>query len=311
MQWMNQSGTLKTTYKARVNFSIGNYVDIVDCTVAPLSACHLLLRRPWQFDLDATHNGHSNKYSFVHKGVHHVLTQMKENDIKAEVFAHIKKKKDAIENTSKPRATLLQGEGNDAASTDLTSAPDVVNKEKIIDAITNCKRIVTVNPRVKEPPGITPNPRTILLQEGENDVCVLRQVQATDVSNNASLLFSVGSRNTSKDQNNSSMHCGSLDSFVVPDLKDDYSSSACKLTEVFNNHLKPRTTLIQGREDDEPMAPNLATSIECQEKCSDSRIVAGNLSQYPIQFGTFSFDRKYYKEYGTNWVVSSWRCGED
>jgi hypothetical protein len=83
------------------------------------------------------------------------------------------------------------------------------------------------------------------------DVHVPRLVQAANVSNNASLLFIVGSRNTCKDQNNYSMHCSSLDSFVVPDLKDDYSSSACKLLEVFNNHSKLRTALIQGREDDE------------------------------------------------------------
>jgi hypothetical protein len=107
----------------------------------------------------------------------------------------------------------------------------------------------------------------------------------------------VGSRNISKDQNNSSMHYDSLDSFVVPDLNDDYSSATCKLTEVFNNRLKLRTALIQGRENGEPMAPNLVAYIECQEKCSDSKSVAGNLSQYPIQFGTFSFDGKYYKEY--------------
>jgi hypothetical protein len=286
MQWMNQSGTVKITHKAQVKFSIGNYVDIVDCAVAPLSTCHLLLGRLWQFDLDATHSGRSNKYSFVHKGVHHVLKPMKENYIKAKVFVHIKKKKDAIGNTSKSRATLLQGEGNDAASTHMTSAPDAINKEKIIDAATNCKRIVAINPRVKEPLRIMPNPRTVLLQEGENHGCVLRRVQAANVSNNASLLFSVGSRNTSKDQNNSSMHCGSLDSLIVPDLKDDHSSSTCKLAEVFSNHSKMRTALIQGRENDEPMAPNLIASIECQEKCSDSRSVAGNLSQYPIQFGT-------------------------
>jgi hypothetical protein len=45
------------------------------------------------------------------------------------------------------------------------------------------------------------------------------------------------------------------------------------------------------------MAPNLVASIEYQEKCSDSSSVAGNLSQYHIQFGTFSFNGKYYKEY--------------
>ena len=46
MQWMNQSGTLKITHRARVKFSIGNYMDTVDCAVAPMSACHLLLGRP-------------------------------------------------------------------------------------------------------------------------------------------------------------------------------------------------------------------------------------------------------------------------
>ena len=84
---MNQSGTLKITHIARVKFSMGNYVDSVDCNVAPMSAYHLLLGRPWQFDLDATHGGRSNNYSFVHKGAHHVLKPMLESAIKAAVFS--------------------------------------------------------------------------------------------------------------------------------------------------------------------------------------------------------------------------------
>jgi len=39
MQWMNQSGTLKITHKARVKFLVGTYIDTVDCDVAPLTAC--------------------------------------------------------------------------------------------------------------------------------------------------------------------------------------------------------------------------------------------------------------------------------
>ena len=93
MQWMNQSGTLKITHMVRVKFSIGNYVDTVDCDVAPMSACHLLLGRPWQFDLDATHGGRSNHYSFVHKGVHHVLRPMPDSAINAEIFGSAKLKK--------------------------------------------------------------------------------------------------------------------------------------------------------------------------------------------------------------------------
>jgi hypothetical protein len=115
MQWMNQSGTLKITHKARVKFSVGNYIDTVDCDVVPLSACHLLLGRSWQFDLDATHGGRCNDYLFVHKGVHHVLKPMPDSAIKAEVFATVKVKKNATASTPKPRTALLQEGENDVA----------------------------------------------------------------------------------------------------------------------------------------------------------------------------------------------------
>jgi hypothetical protein len=93
LQWMNTSGTLKITHKARLKFSVGTYVDTVDCDVAQVSACHLLLGRPWQFDLDATHEGCSNTYLFVHKGVSHGLKSMMEIAIKAEEFPAVFKKK--------------------------------------------------------------------------------------------------------------------------------------------------------------------------------------------------------------------------
>jgi hypothetical protein len=70
---MSQSGMLKITHRTRQKFSVANYVDTVDCHVAPLNACHLLFGRPWRFDLDVIHGGRSNCYSFVHKGVQHVL----------------------------------------------------------------------------------------------------------------------------------------------------------------------------------------------------------------------------------------------
>jgi hypothetical protein len=80
----------KITHKARVKFSVGTYVDMVDCNVAPLTACHLLLDPPWQFDNDTTHGGCSNCYSFVHKGIHHVFKQMLESGIKFEISYYYK-----------------------------------------------------------------------------------------------------------------------------------------------------------------------------------------------------------------------------
>jgi hypothetical protein len=57
--------------------------------------------RPWWFDLDATHSGRSNTYSFVYKGVHHVLKPMLESAINAGVFATSKVKKNVAGVTSK------------------------------------------------------------------------------------------------------------------------------------------------------------------------------------------------------------------
>jgi hypothetical protein len=87
---------LKITHKARVKFSIVNYIDTMDCDVAPLSTCHLLLGQPWQFDLDVTHGGRSNTYSFP---------------------AVRKKKKDLPLDTPKPRMALLEQGENDVTIT--------------------------------------------------------------------------------------------------------------------------------------------------------------------------------------------------
>jgi len=123
MQWMNQSDTMKITHKARVKFSVGTYIDTVDCDAAPFSAYHLLLGLPWQFDLDATHGGRFNNYSFVHKGVHHVLKPMSESTIKAEVFASVRKKKNVAATTPKPRTALLQeGENGVTVSASVPAA---------------------------------------------------------------------------------------------------------------------------------------------------------------------------------------------
>nr|AAP44593.1 putative gag-pol polyprotein [Oryza sativa Japonica Group] len=110
---MNQAGTLKITHKVRVAFSIGSYVDKVDCDVVPMNACHLLLGRPWQFDLHATHEGRTNHYSFIHRGVKHVLKPMLDSAIKSMVFSAVKNKKEPCQINPKQRTVLFQGREDD------------------------------------------------------------------------------------------------------------------------------------------------------------------------------------------------------
>ncbi|KAL5547343.1 hypothetical protein UlMin_007030 [Ulmus minor] len=65
LQWLNDCGEIKVYKQVLVSFSIGKYNDEVLCDVVPMQASHLLLGRPWQFDRKATHDGYTNRYSFV------------------------------------------------------------------------------------------------------------------------------------------------------------------------------------------------------------------------------------------------------
>ena len=76
---------------------------------------------PWQFDVDATHGGRSNHYSFVHKGVHHVLKPMSDTAINADVFATSKVKIKATEFSPKLKTALFSEGKNDVG----VSAPTV------------------------------------------------------------------------------------------------------------------------------------------------------------------------------------------
>jgi hypothetical protein len=50
------------TNTVRVDFSIGTYTGTVECDVVPMTVCHLLLGRPWQYDRDVCHSGKANTH---------------------------------------------------------------------------------------------------------------------------------------------------------------------------------------------------------------------------------------------------------
>ncbi|RDX82275.1 hypothetical protein CR513_36937, partial [Mucuna pruriens] len=49
------------------NIFTQDYKDEIICDVVLIEATHVLLGRPWQFDRKVTHDGVTNKFSFVHK----------------------------------------------------------------------------------------------------------------------------------------------------------------------------------------------------------------------------------------------------
>jgi hypothetical protein len=62
VEWLNSCGVLKVTHKIRVPFTVGDYIDEVECDVLPLEVCGLLLGRPWQYDRNAMHAGRANTW---------------------------------------------------------------------------------------------------------------------------------------------------------------------------------------------------------------------------------------------------------
>jgi hypothetical protein len=98
-----------------------------------MNACHMLLGRPWQFDLNATHEGRSNHYSFMHLGVKHVLKPMHDSAIKSLVFPVVKKKKELTQINPKPRMALFQGREDDVSKSQVFLVEEIqvaVQEEK-------------------------------------------------------------------------------------------------------------------------------------------------------------------------------------
>jgi len=69
IDWIKKGLSIKVTDLCYVHVSIGKfYQDYVACDVVDMDTCYILLGRPWQHDVDATHSGKRNIYTFTWKG---------------------------------------------------------------------------------------------------------------------------------------------------------------------------------------------------------------------------------------------------
>jgi hypothetical protein len=84
VQWLSDSGTIQVEHTVQVSFKIGAYEDTLECDVVPMSVCHILLGRPWQYDRGVIHNGRTNHYSFKMKGKEFVLRPMSPSQVIAD-----------------------------------------------------------------------------------------------------------------------------------------------------------------------------------------------------------------------------------
>ena len=129
LEWLNSCGMLKVTHKVCVPFTVGDYVDVVECDVLPLEVCGLLLGRPWQYDRNVTHAGRANTYSFVHDGKQQTLKPTKDDQIKSDVELVVHKER--LRKARPPRLAKLQHEEHDAQS-DIVDASAIPVDDKHI-----------------------------------------------------------------------------------------------------------------------------------------------------------------------------------
>ncbi|XP_019172674.1 PREDICTED: uncharacterized protein LOC109168074 [Ipomoea nil] len=68
LQWLNKAGDIKVNQQVLIPIKLGHYEDEILCDIVPMDAAHILLGRPWQFDMKVFHDGYYNKYMFEHRG---------------------------------------------------------------------------------------------------------------------------------------------------------------------------------------------------------------------------------------------------
>jgi hypothetical protein len=107
--WLNSNAPIQVKERARVSFSIGPYKDEVECDVVPMTACHLLLGRPWQFDKGAIHDGISNEYHFQMEGKKVTLHPMSPHEIMLDYAAKEQRKKHVSREVKKDKKLAIGG----------------------------------------------------------------------------------------------------------------------------------------------------------------------------------------------------------
>lgn len=76
LHWLDDCGKVKVNERVLVSLSIERYKEDIWCDVVPMKASHVLLGRPWEFDMRVVRDGKTNRYSFDFVGKRIVLAPL-------------------------------------------------------------------------------------------------------------------------------------------------------------------------------------------------------------------------------------------
>jgi len=85
LAWISKEGEIDVNKQVLINFSIGSYKDEVLCDVVSMEVTHILLGRPWQFDKQTLHDGHTNQYIFFINGKKTTLQPLSPQEVNKDI----------------------------------------------------------------------------------------------------------------------------------------------------------------------------------------------------------------------------------
>ena len=71
--------------QCKVEIQISSYKDEILCDVISMDVCHILLGRPWKYDINVIHDGIKNAYTLEKNGRMHMLFPIEEKKVKEEI----------------------------------------------------------------------------------------------------------------------------------------------------------------------------------------------------------------------------------
>ncbi|XP_062203773.1 uncharacterized protein LOC133905969 [Phragmites australis] len=150
VQWFSDCGDVKVQYLVRVIFSIHDYTDTVDCDVVPMTICHLLLGRPWQFDRGVLHEGRDNTYAFKCQGKGINLLPMTPNQIiaAANMQRKIEVKKISEDQHEKRKVTVIHKSVSEGHKTSLNGKRKSEKHKLVMIATKSEMKEVRDNPKM-------------------------------------------------------------------------------------------------------------------------------------------------------------------
>jgi hypothetical protein len=89
VSWLQKGHQVMVSRQCKLEFKIGGYKDEILCDVIPMDVFHVLLGRPWQYDINFIHDGRKNTYTLNKNGCKHMLLPMEDKGVKKEAIPNI------------------------------------------------------------------------------------------------------------------------------------------------------------------------------------------------------------------------------